>query len=231
MNNLTRNLVEIYNQPITGRLFVVGDLHGCYHLLMQQLHKLDFNFNCDLLVALGDLVDRGPHSLECFRLINKPWFKTIRGNHEQTCIEAAFNPRMKQLHTEHGGEWLYQLPENQQQAIVSQCQDLPVVLEIQYRNKTYGFVHADIHVNDWNQFKQDILKDDYFTSGSRSAMQIALWSRGRVRKALFNDHYQTVTGVDEIYLGHTIVKKPYQHENCFFIDTGAVLVVRSPLKN
>lgn len=48
-----------------GRLFVVGDIHGCYDLLMQQLERVQFNFEKDLLIAVGDLVDSGPDSLKC----------------------------------------------------------------------------------------------------------------------------------------------------------------------
>ena len=51
--NLSNNLVEVYNQPIQGRLFVVGDLHGSYALLMNKLDELEFNFQNDLLVSVA----------------------------------------------------------------------------------------------------------------------------------------------------------------------------------
>ena len=220
--NLGNNLVEVYNQPIQGRLFVVGDLHGCYTLLMNKLDELKFNFQHDLLVSVGDLVDRGQENLECLNLINEPWFKAIRGNHEQMCIEATIDTEMKDMHSYHGGAWLYELPIHQQQTIVEQCRNLPIILEIQHNQKIYGFVHADIHINDWEEFKREVLKNNYFIKGEQSAMQIALWHRGRVRFNKSNPAYKMVTGVDEIYFGHTVVKEPIQHENCFFIDTGAV---------
>ncbi len=99
---------------------------------------------------------------------------------------------------------------------------LPIILEIHHNNKVYGFVHADININDWEDFKQKILENDYFIAGEQSAIQIALWHRGRVRFSKYHPGYRTVTGVDEIYFGHTVVKEPVQHQNCFFIDTGAV---------
>ncbi|MDH0033061.1 MULTISPECIES: metallophosphoesterase [unclassified Acinetobacter] len=220
--NLGNNLVEVYNQPIQGRLFVIGDLHGCYTLLMNKLAALEFNFQQDLLVSVGDLVDRGNENLECLSLIDEPWFKAIRGNHEQMCIEATVDDEMEEMHAYHGGAWLYQLPLNQQETIIEQCRNLPIILEIHHNQKTYGFVHADIHINDWEEFKQEVLKNNYFIKGEQSAMQIALWHRGRVRFSKYNPAYKMVTGVDEIYFGHTVVKEPIQHENCFFIDTGAV---------
>ena len=118
--DLGSNLVEFYTKPIRGRLFVVGDLHGCYTLLMNKLEELEFNFQQDLLVSVGDLVDRGQENLECLSLINEPWFKAIRGNHEQMCIEATFDNEMKEMHAYHGGDWLYKLPTVQQQIVVEQ---------------------------------------------------------------------------------------------------------------
>lgn len=220
--NLGNNLVELYDQPIQGRLFVVGDLHGCYTLLMNKLEEIEFNFQQDLLVSVGDLVDRGQENLQCLGLINESWFKAIRGNHEQMCIEATIDTEMKDMHSYHGGAWLYELPLIQQEIIVEQCRNLPIILEIHHNKKVYGFVHADIHLNNWESFKQEVLNNNYFIEGEQSAMQIALWHRGRVRFGAYNPTYKTVTGVDEIYFGHTVVKESVQHQNCFFIDTGAV---------
>ncbi|HHP0322650.1 metallophosphoesterase [Acinetobacter baumannii] len=220
--DLGHNLIEHYDKPIEGRLFVVGDLHGCYTLLMNKLKEIEFNFQQDLLVSVGDLVDRGSENLECLSLIDKPWFKAIRGNHEQMCIEATFDKEMKDMHSHHGGAWLYELPIHLQQTIVEQCRNLPIILEIQHNHKVYGFVHADIHMNNWEEFKQEVQKNDYFIEGEQSAIQIALWHRGRVRFSKHNPSYKTVLGIDEIYFGHTVIKEPIQHHNCFFIDTGAV---------
>ena len=42
--DLGHNLIEHYSKPINGRLFVVGDLHGCYTLLMNKLkNKIQFS--------------------------------------------------------------------------------------------------------------------------------------------------------------------------------------------
>lgn len=65
------------------------------------------------------------------------------------CIEATIDIEMKDMHSYHGGAWLYELPIHQQQTIVEQCRNLPIILEIQHNQKIYGFVHADIHINDW----------------------------------------------------------------------------------
>lgn len=46
-------------------IWVVGDLHGCCTLLMNELHRVDFDPTQDLLISVGDLIDRGTENVEC----------------------------------------------------------------------------------------------------------------------------------------------------------------------
>lgn len=75
----------------TGRTFVIGDLHGELDKLYEAMEHVDFNYDEDLIISVGDLVDRGPNSLECFNLVYKSWFKSVRGNHEQFFLEKNRN--------------------------------------------------------------------------------------------------------------------------------------------
>ncbi len=54
--------MSIY-QRINGadwrNIWVVGDLHGCHTLLMNELERVRFDPLCDLLISVGDLIDRG----------------------------------------------------------------------------------------------------------------------------------------------------------------------------
>ena len=203
-------MVEEYT-PHNGRLFVVGDLHGCYDQLMQKLTQLQFNFENDQLIAVGDLVDRGANSLKCLNLLDEPWFKAILGNHEEMCLLSHVEPSMASLHAQHGGKWFYQLSIEQQKQIIEKLKRVPLLLEVTYQNKKYGFVHADIDVNDWEKFKIAI------QSQSRES---ALWGRGRIknRRSL---KYSKVSGIDYIFLGHTVVECVTQKDNCYYLDTGA----------
>lgn len=225
MNKIANSLVETLNADFAENVYVVGDLHGCYDLLMQRLHEQQFNFDKDLLISVGDLVDRGKQNVECANLLLEPWFKAVRGNHEQFCIEGSIDSMMADIHARDniGGEWLYQLSEAERQTIVHRFDQLPIVLELLYHDKKYGFVHADIDVNDWEVFKQEIKNSDYYNSdGSQSSMQVALWHQGRVLSQENDLNYRFIIGVDEVYLGHTVTKNIVQKQNCFFIDTGAV---------
>ena len=84
-------LVKIWNKEIKGKVYAVGDIHGCYNLLMNRLGEIGFDFENDLLVAVGDLVDRGIQNEECVNLIDQPWFTSVKGNHEDLVILGDIN--------------------------------------------------------------------------------------------------------------------------------------------
>lgn len=200
-------------------IYVVGDLHGCYRLLMQELEKIRFNFEQDLLICTGDLVDRGSENLECISLLDQPWFSSVRGNHEEMCIKGRDDVWVQDMHARNGGEWFYLLSTEKQDELSEIFSQLPLVIEIQLEDKKIGILHADIDIHDWNQFKTNIAKGERKIPGLTSAYTNALWGRGRIRH--HSKRYGTVKNIDEIYLGHTIVKKHTQIDNCHYIDVGS----------
>lgn len=70
-----------------GRDFVVGDIHGNYSAVMDLLREVEFDYERDRLLSVGDLIDRGADSLQRLSLLQEPWFYCIMGNHEQHFID------------------------------------------------------------------------------------------------------------------------------------------------
>ncbi len=62
--------------------YVVGDIHGRFDLLTQLLDEVNFEPSSHVLIACGDIIDRGPQSFEAFKLLENDWFYSVRGNHE-----------------------------------------------------------------------------------------------------------------------------------------------------
>lgn len=186
---------------------------------MQELETINFNFDNDLLICTGDLIDRGNENLECISLLDQTWFLTVRGNHEEMCIRGQHDPKMKDMHVRNGGAWFYRQFQKTRQRIIDRLEKLPLVIEVQLESKKLGIVHADIDIHDWSAFKEDIFKGDYKIPGITSAYSNALWGRGRIRN--HSDQYDIVENIDEIYLGHTFVKEHTKIDNCHYIDVGS----------
>lgn len=224
-------LLQIIDAP--GRVFFIGDLHGCYEALQTALARVQFNPQAgDLLVSVGDLIDRGPDNLQCLELLNEPWFYAVRGNHEDLAIMHLQNPGIEPLRrmwAQNGGRWYSQLPEAQQararHLLLEQAAALPLALEVRTaQGRRYGVVHAELPILDWAQLPELLASDvnhDHLT-----------WSRTRYKRLwdqTMSDttpdrQIQHVENIDAVVSGHTIVANVYHvWGNCLYIDGGAFL--------
>ena len=100
-----KNAVKTFNANLKGRDFVIGDLHGSYSAFQNLLEGLNFDPVVDRMFSVGDLVDRGPESLECLKLLYEPWFEAVLSNHEQMMLEKFRGGGMGYYWFNNGGGW------------------------------------------------------------------------------------------------------------------------------
>ena len=162
--------MKIY-QRINGeewrRVLVCGDLHGCYTNLMNRLDAVGFDPAQDLLISVGDLIDRGIENVECLDLINQPWFRAVRGNHEQMMLDAVMGSGSILHWMQNGGSWFYNLDADQQilaKSLVSKAAALPLIIEVEKGGKKFVICHADY-------------PHDEYEYGKPVDSQQAIWSR------------------------------------------------------
>lgn len=91
------------------RTLVISDIHGCYEEFNALLELVHFNKNEDLLLLLGDYVDRGIQSKEVvekvLQLVQGGNVVALRGNHDQRFLDlmTSEDEIVKMKFIQHGG--------------------------------------------------------------------------------------------------------------------------------
>lgn len=146
------NIYQRINGADWRNIWVVGDLHGCYTNLMGKLDVLKFDPAQDLLISVGDIVDRGTENVECTELITMPWFRAVRGNHEQMMIDGLSEHGNVNHWLVNGGGWFFYLDYEKEvlaKALVHKAAELPLIIELVTGDRKVVICHADYPHNEY----------------------------------------------------------------------------------
>lgn len=217
------DLFKHFEKNANGKDFVVGDLHGCFDLLEEELSKLNFNKETDRLFSVGDLVDRGDQSELSIDYIAYPWFHTVAGNHEIMACEYYDHDIKSRIWNQqnyryNGGKWFIDLPEDRKKLFADTFRELPISIEIETNTGLVGIVHANCPVNDWYELKDLLSIEDSTNTYQKNLIDGCIWDRSRIN----NKDASIIQNVERIYHGHTPVKEVAVLGNRWYIDTGAV---------
>ncbi|MBD3612814.1 MAG: metallophosphoesterase, partial [Hydrogenovibrio crunogenus] len=230
------------NKNRMGRDFIIGDIHGHKKRLFKALESVNFDESKDRLFALGDLIDRGKNSLAVLTMLyEKPWFYSIRGNHEQMLIERFDLPFAKPLymsavrtqsdaikdHRNNGGKWFDKLSsEVAKQRIHQNLSQLPYAITLETELGEIGLVHAEVpgRFDSWAAFIDGLIQN-------KKVQEEAIWNRLAIESVWsverdcywvpeFQDEPKFVKEVIATVHGHTPVKTPVIWGNQVWIDTG-----------
>ncbi|SEP63460.1 metallophosphoesterase [Basfia succiniciproducens] len=207
---MTRRDYEKIDGSAYANIYAVGDLHGCYELFMRELESVKFDTTRDLVISVGDLIDRGPHSLSCLRLIRNSWFKAVKGNHESMAIEGLLgqDEHYQRLWLYNAGDWVLSLNPTERAEVLDLlkfCAGLPLVIELNDEGFKTVIAHADYPY-------------DQYRFGRPLTQEQAVWERRRIE---MRDETE-IKGADAFIFGHTPLKRVMQLGNRLYIDTGAV---------
>ncbi len=91
-----------------GRIFAIGDVHGCLDKLVDLMDRLDYDASRDTLLFIGDYIDRGPDSRGVVQFIldlreSGTAVVCLRGNHEQMFLDYYHGREDKSFFLSNGG--------------------------------------------------------------------------------------------------------------------------------
>jgi hypothetical protein len=95
--NATVPLYELYAacEGKQGRVICIGDVHGCVNEVCDLLRSLEYRPG-DLVLFLGDLVAKGPSSIEVVKLAIDLGALSVRGNHDHEVVRQGVTYRRQQ---------------------------------------------------------------------------------------------------------------------------------------
>ncbi|HPD21845.1 MAG: metallophosphoesterase family protein [Desulfomonilia bacterium] len=194
------------------RTFAIGDIHGRLDLLEDLVGRIEPGKE-DILVFLGDYIDRGPRIVETIDylidLAKEVPCIFLRGNHEDMFLEFLefgtnkslyfANGGMKTVESYLGGEPFVSHTQVAH-ALSQKHRDFYANLRWYYEDRYYIYVHAGIRpgVPMFRQERHDLawIRDDFIFSPT-----------GLSKKVVF---------------GHTPFARPFVKEDKIGVDTGAI---------
>lgn len=209
------------------RHFVFGDIHGKYEALIELLKEFDYDEKTDMLYSVGDMIDRGPQSVECFKFFTEQsntW--AIFGNHEYMMTDDEWF----QIWVSNGGIYTDDsLREHglDRTFMTKTITKMPMVLDVGENDDDDSFrlIHAEMPFF-WDS---DGLKINLSTMTREYLSQQLQWSRKTVtamHTAMPEQVIEMAEGMTArndrtVFSGHTFVKEVLLVGNQYFIDTGA----------
>ncbi len=145
---IPRAMVRHFPQNVSGRDFVVGDMHGCFDLFMAFVEGLELDPKVDRVFSVGDLIDRGPDSAKCLALTQQSWFHACRGNHEQMLLDVVKGGRHHALWVQNGGRWALDTKPGELTDYAAWIEELPLAIAVAEGENRFNVIHAEFFGSD-----------------------------------------------------------------------------------
>lgn len=131
-------------------VYIMSDIHGCKDEFYKMLDLIKFDEN-DLLIIIGDVIDRGNYGIE---LLQEIFFMKnvilLKGNHEDMMVKSMTSDMLmfKNWTDNNGGMVTYShlmtLDKKERQLLINKVRELKEYLKIEYNGETYLLVHAGL---------------------------------------------------------------------------------------
>jgi serine/threonine protein phosphatase 1 len=208
--------------------YVIGDLHGGYRGLIECLHKVNFNYENDKLISVGDLCDGWSETHLIIKELKKIRnFVHVMGNHDEWTLEGlAVHNKLGRIR--HNSAWLSQGGQATKDSYDSLNDEEKLeFLEFLKAAKPYYideenrlFVHAGYNRS------LSLSEEDYSPEWEIERGGNDLWWDRTMWDNLTRGFYPEDPRYREVFIGHTPTiryssSKPINIGNVWNVDTGA----------
>ena len=83
--------ITLQKEQLKNKVIIIGDVHGCFEELNELLTECEYNENNCSVIFVGDLVNKGPYSVEVVQFARKIKAHVVRGNHDDYALAIAQN--------------------------------------------------------------------------------------------------------------------------------------------
>ncbi|MEI8004857.1 MAG: metallophosphoesterase [Bacteroidota bacterium] len=197
------------------RSFVIGDIHGNHKPLLDLFRQAGFDYDTDILLCLGDVVDRGPEPVkvvnELMKIRNLIY---ILGNHDYWCLEYLRTGKVT-------ADWLFQGGNGTMNDYIEhQAEREP--------HKEFFASARLFYIDDENRLFVHAGFDRFRPFSKQMTEHLTLlWDRSLFRAASEYDYEgKQFEEFSEIFIGHSpsqliMQDKPTRLANLWIMDTGA----------
>ena len=203
------------NPATGGRDWVVGDVHGCFDTLRQALRRIDFEYGRDRLFSVGDLIDRGPNSIEALDWLEGERFEAVvMGNHEAEMIRLLQTGEILAPAKDYQ-QWMWNIerPDLFRWHRALRALPLAVTVETAAAGRV-GIVHCSPWRDSWSATIEALERRDIVAINT-----VLLGIDEHERRA--GPTGKQVAGIDRVIAGHDARKEVVRQANMWCIDTGA----------
>lgn len=203
------------NRP---RTYVIGDLHGAYKALCEVLQKVNFNYERDTLIFIGDLADGWGDFDKCLKkFLTIKNFYPIIGNHDLYLMDFLKTGIPKD-------EWLSRGGISTLKTIESNPNAINMLTEYFLSAKYYHILEDKFFCHGGFNHKRAITNQKRLTFAINRQMYKTAQKYDR-QKIKFDIKYDESNSIklNEIFIGHSTTRKfkPAFKANLINVDTGA----------
>jgi serine/threonine protein phosphatase 1 len=223
------------------KTYLLGDIHGEIERLKECLQLVNFDYEKDTLIQLGDVVDRGYSSFECVEeLLKIKNLIAIRGNHDECFFQSMKTGGQNLLFNQGGKETLESYIRNcnpkaeisiKMSGYITNFTEYPEIHLEFFKNQLPYYIDKDNNCFVHGGFNRHYLIEE--TGKTHGNISDLWWDRdlllaARSYESMLDKTYpfKIKNKFKEIFIGHTPVQyfekthEPRKYANIWDLDTG-----------